>query len=495
MKKLLYSICLLLSPCLHSIGAEYRNISKLDWTLNGKKVTLPHSYEYRLESGRITNEIRAPAGTYRVTLPKDVRRADDGSRYFLRIDGGMQSIKVLVNGVEVGWHETGFVPETYEITGFLNDTETNSLKIVTTRMKYLTTGGDYLKFLGLFADVWLIKTGNGEDFSPYKPLAKPKLSYGEDGFFHDDAGQRVFLKGVNYHAYFPPYGTFDYDYEREREDLMLIKQMGANAIRTSHYPRNQRFYDTCDELGLYVFTEIPLNGTMETNNVKYWLEYAEKTIRAYGHHPCIIAWGIFNELHFSYKDEVVLLRDYMHKLDPSRPTYGASNMGVPLDISPLPDIVGINIYDGWYKASVESMPASLKSIHRKTHHPAFFITEYGAGGNIDQKSSDVDEQAKAKMKPIVSVQDNVTNVIYRPLMPSKNPWQPADYQLYYHEKAWDAISNSPYCKANCAGAFIWQMIDSAAPRREGGSTNLNTKGLMTIDRKPKPAYEFYKKVW
>ena len=60
MKQLLFSICLLLLPCLHSIGAEVRNISKLDWTLNGKKVTLPHSYEYRTASGLVTNEIRRP---------------------------------------------------------------------------------------------------------------------------------------------------------------------------------------------------------------------------------------------------------------------------------------------------------------------------------------------------------------------------------------------------------------------------------------------------
>ena len=67
-------------------------------------------------------------------------------------------------------------------------------------------------------------------------------------------GERVFIRGVNRHEFHPVHGkTFGVD--DMREDLVLMKRFNFNAVRTAHYPNDHRFYDLCDELGLYVIDE------------------------------------------------------------------------------------------------------------------------------------------------------------------------------------------------------------------------------------------------
>ena len=87
------------------------------------------------------------------------------------------------------------------------------------------------------------------------PQDLPRYEIRDDGFYVDE--KKTFLKGVCYHQDREGKGWATSE-EDEESDIRLIKEMGANAIRTSHYPRGERFYDLCDKYGIYVWTELPL---------------------------------------------------------------------------------------------------------------------------------------------------------------------------------------------------------------------------------------------
>ena len=116
-------------------------------------------------------------------------------------------------------------------------------------------------------------------------------------------GVRIMLKGVNRHDFDPDHG-WAVPSHRYREDLLKAKQLNINAIRTSHYPNPQIFYDTCDELGLYVMDECDL----ETHGVRrknvpgdnpMWtaavVDRMERMVLADRNHPCIVMWSLGNE--------------------------------------------------------------------------------------------------------------------------------------------------------------------------------------------------------
>ena len=87
-----------------------------------------------------------------------------------------------------------------------------------------------------------------------------------------------------------------------RADLVLMKQFGFNAVRTSHSPNDPRFYDLCDELGLYVVDEANIEShafiftsatTRGTSNA--WSTAAARMVQRDKNHPCIIMWSLGNE--------------------------------------------------------------------------------------------------------------------------------------------------------------------------------------------------------
>ena len=484
---------------LREVEPKYIDLSSCQWTANDEPVKVPHSFSWLSPSGSVTNICRRGVCSYKATLPE----TNPNKTYHLQLDGASRCAKVFVNGTKVGIHRYGFLPSRFDITRRLVRGGTNSIEIVVYQNEKdaglrpcIPISGDFHVFHGLYRKVWLV-----EDYKP-TPLCKPVLTY-KDGFFRDASGNKVFLRGVNYHQYFGYDWT--YDEAKERRDLMLIKQMGANAIRTAHYPKSPRFYEMCDELGLYVFTEVPLVNQMwgQEEDVNLYAGYVETMIKEYGSHPCIIAWGLYNELSGNQHTNVIKKAQALaHRLDPSRPTYGA-NCNVQ-GFSSTPDILGINAYWNWYTwyMKEEFVTWMAKKAVEYKKPGSFFITEYGCGGNIDQKSSDkVPAEWMEKMIP-------VDGGLLKPENPSSNPFHPVDYQLHVHTRAWlsvkDCLSKPAYLRDpwegyfadHCGGVFIWQMFDTPTPQRnEGSLKNINDKGLMTIDRKPKPAYEFYKKMW
>ena len=144
-----------------------------------------------------------------------------------------------------------------------------------------------------------------------------------NGFFLND--KRVQIRGLNRHQSYP-YVGYAMPESIQRDDARVLKALGVNAVRTSHYPQSQYFIDECDKIGLLVFTEIP--GWQYIGD-KDWQNQAvkntEEMVIQYRNHPSIIIWGVrINESPDNH-DFYVRTNEVAHRLDPTRPTGGVRN--------------------------------------------------------------------------------------------------------------------------------------------------------------------------
>lgn len=113
----------------------------------------------------------------------------------------------------------------------------------------------------------------------------------KDGFYLN--GHKLRIRGLNRHQSYP-YVGYAMPASIQRMDAeVLKKELGLNAVRTSHYPQSQEFINRCDELGLMVFTEIP--GWQHIGD-EAWKAQAVENVKdmviQYRNHPSIILWGV-----------------------------------------------------------------------------------------------------------------------------------------------------------------------------------------------------------
>ena len=147
-----------------------------------------------------------------------------------------------------------------------------------------------------------------------------QAEFKNDGFFLN--GKRVQIIGLNRHQSYP-YVGYAMPESIQRDDARVLKALGVNAVRTSHYPQSQYFIDECDKIGLLVFTEIP--GWQHIGD-KEWQDQAVKNVQEmilqYRNHPSIVIWGVrINESPDNH-DFYVRTNEVAHRLDPTRQTGG-----------------------------------------------------------------------------------------------------------------------------------------------------------------------------
>ena len=139
-------------------------------------------------------------------------------------------------------------------------------------------------------------------------------------------GQPILIKGVNRHE-IDPDGGYQVSKARMRQDLLRLKQLNINAVRTSHYPDESYWYDLCDQYGIYVISE----ADIESHGMGYGpaslahredfrdahLERNRRQVARNFNHPCIIGWSLGNEA--GYGENFDRCYRLVKEMDPSRP--------------------------------------------------------------------------------------------------------------------------------------------------------------------------------
>lgn len=292
----------------------------------------------------------------------------------------------------------------------------------------------------------------------------------DKGFFLN--GREYPLRGVSKHQDRLGVGNA-VSKENLREDIELIKEVGANTIRLAHYQHDQYFYDLCDEVGMVVWAEIPYISRHMPTGKENTLSQMEELIKQNYNHPSIVCWGLSNEITIGggAESESLLgnhneLNDLAHELDKTRLTTMAHvmNQDPHGSIIDIPDIASYNHYYGWYVGDTSGYAKFFDKFHEEHPNHPIGLSEYGADANPKLHS----------------------------INPKKGDYT-EEYQCKYHEEVLAFINERPYLWAT----HVWNMFDFAADaRKEGDNPGRNQKGLVTMDRKlKKDSFYLYKSYW
>ena len=259
--------------------------------------------------------------------------------------------------------------------------------------------------------------------------------------------------------------------EMHDEDMALIKEIGANTIRLAHYQHDQYFYDLCDEVGMVVWAEIPYISEHMPNGRENTISQMKELIVQNYNHPCIVCWGVSNEITISTKDKKDMLdnhrqlNDLCHEMDKTRlTTLACYAMCGPFNRSAhITDMVSWNLYLGWYVPGFILNDLWMGFFHLCFPNRPFGYSEYGAEG--------------------------------MPNLHSTHPHRgdhTEEYQAKYHEYMLRCFKRHPWMWAT----HVWNMFDFAADARDqGGEPGMNHKGLVTFDRKTKKDSFYLYKAW
>jgi len=140
-------------------------------------------------------------------------------------------------------------------------------------------------------------------------------------------GVPIKLKGVNRHEHHPDFGRA-VPIEWAEQSIILMKRHNINAVRTSHYPDDPRFYDLCDRYGIYVIdeTDLECHGFAFTGDINRisndpkwqpaYIDRIERTVHRDKNHPCVIFWSLGNESGFGINHEA--MAEWCRKNDTTR---------------------------------------------------------------------------------------------------------------------------------------------------------------------------------
>ncbi len=278
-------------------------------------------------------------------------------------------------------------------------------------------------------------------------------------------GKRIVLKGISRHEDHPKFGSA-ISYEQMEKDIILIKSMGANAIRLAHYPSHPYILNLCDRYGLFVLEEIPVWNVpadilVNDSYISLARSYISEMIARDKNHPSVLAWGIGNE--FDSADEktrryVSELVKFVKSID-DRPVYYASRM-IKNDVCvELVDFACVNVYID----DLRKFSENIGYWKRKYGGKPVIITEYGRAiqlGNRNGYSDPFSYEGQAKY------------ILER-------------YRLI-QEMDFD-------------GSFVWVFADWRGERPVMTLPNpdpyLYTMGVVSYEREKRPAYEVLKALY
>lgn len=301
---------------------------------------------------------------------------------------------------------------------------------------------------------------------------------GSKGFFLN--GKSYKLRGLNRHQDQAP-AWVALDDEAHRRDIFLMKELGCNFIRISHFPQDDAILEMCDELGLLAWEEIPIinivpNTPGYDDNCEYNLR---EMIRQHYNHSSVITWGYMNEIlltapsigkpeWLACKERTVNLAQRLEAVlkeeDPGRASVMAFNMTnlyneIGLN---LVDVVGWNLYHGWYVDKLKDFNAWCEDQHRRYPDQPMIISEWGAGSD----------------KRLHSTQGRAFDFSI-------------EYQQTYIEHYLPFIENTEWI----SGCAYWNFIDFNVAARQESMPRVNNKGLAYNNRIWKDVAYYFKAMW
>lgn len=287
-------------------------------------------------------------------------------------------------------------------------------------------------------------------------------------------GKEIYLKGVNRHEDHPDWG-FAVPFKLNKKDMDIIKQLGCNTIRGSHYPNSKAFLDLCDQEGILFWEEIPVWGYPEEalqnplvqDRAEAMLQ--EMILRDY-HHPSIFVWGLHNEIDTRTQAGYRITERLAQKarsLDKSRPITFATHYPMDDMCLPFADIISVNKYNGWYEGDLNSWEEFLASFEERLnsigqHDKPIIMSEFGAGAIYGETSFE-------------------------------SPKWTENYQEKYFKYTLTLFRKHP----KIAGSYIWQYCDIRTAREMElyRPRSFNNKGIVNEYRKPKLAYWTVQKLY
>lgn len=326
-------------------------------------------------------------------------------------------------------------------------------------------------------------------------LYTAKISFGDDCYYQKFGIREIEIKGDKFLIngrpfYFKGFGKHEdseihgrgIDEALNIKDISLMKWMGANSFRTSHYPYSEEMLNLCDEEGIVVIGETPAVGLsfpevqgelkekLETRKIRH-TQVIEDMIARDKNHPCIVAWSLANEPDTSGTPDRALdyfkpLYDLAHECDPqSRPVtvVVCNNDYVKDKVAPFVDLICINRYYGWYifggdlNAAEQAMKIEMDYFSR--FGKPLMITEYGAD-------------------TVSGVHNAVPNMFSE------------EFQVEYYKAVNSVLDKYDFV----VGEQAWNFADFATIQ---GTLRVdgNKKGIFTRDRRPKLAAHYFKNRW
>lgn len=297
-------------------------------------------------------------------------------------------------------------------------------------------------------------------------------------------GEPVYLRGFGKHEDFPVFGRGtalpvmikDYD---------LMKWIGANSFRTSHYPYSEEYLDVADRQGILVIDETPSVGLFFDDSLverrkQLCQQYIRELVARDKNRPSVIMWSLANEpiqaqderrpgtYGVANQQSIRFFEDLfatVRALDTSRPSTMANMEKEPLEWLALGDVICINRYFGWYtdpgdlKTGTAQFAAELDFLHDQLHKP-IIVTEFGADA-----------------------------------LPGTHALEPEmfseEFQVAFLKDYLNAADARPFV----AGMMVWAFADFKTSQGTTRTNGMNYKGVFTRDRKPKMAAHFLRRRW
>lgn len=282
-------------------------------------------------------------------------------------------------------------------------------------------------------------------------------------------GEPIFLKGFNRHEDYGVIGSA-IPLQLMVQDMDLMQEAGANAVRTCHYPNDERFLDLCDERGILVWEENHARG-FTAEHMKNPLcaqqcaDCVGEMIAQHFNHPAIVIWGILNECGSEAPEGRAVyqrLYEQIRRLDASRPTTSATCRHFSDICLDLPDVVSFNLYAGWYE--------NTSARERLCQEMDWVATTEGAG------------------KPAI-VSEFGAGAVYGFRDRGRSKWS-EERQADIIRENLEAFRDD----GRLAGVFVWQFADCRVSEEWFGSRprSHNNKGIVDEYRRPKEAYDVVK---